>query len=326
MTSRGRVLSALRLEEPDRVPFCELGIFKGHAQVILNRKNSVSEKEIARLFHKDNISYWALPKIYYKRGHAEDGRLFMGDGLIKSKSDLKIIDLPDPKNENFYDSAKKFIDEKEDLAANAIVNLGFDPVVFCMGLKTMSYALYDDLSLLNKILDIYTDWQAQVIEKLIRIGFDFIWAADDLAYKTGPMIAPQMFRDVFLPKMRKVAEVMTVPWIYHSDGNIIPLLDDLLSLGMNGLHPIEPGAMDIFQMKKDYGDRICLIGNIDINTLGMGTKQEVEDEVKEKISKIGKGGGYIISSSNSIPDYVKTENVIAMAEAIQKYGKYPLKW
>ncbi|HSB07448.1 MAG TPA: uroporphyrinogen decarboxylase family protein, partial [Thermodesulfobacteriota bacterium] len=91
------------------------------------------------------------------------------------------------------------------------------------------------------------------------------------------------------------------------------------------LHPVQPSAMDIKQVKAQYGGRICLLGNIDLDyTLTLGTPEEVDKEVKERIAVAGQGGGYIITSANSLPDYCKTENVWAMSRAIQKHGKYPL--
>jgi uroporphyrinogen decarboxylase len=121
-----------------------------------------------------------------------------------------------------------------------------------------------------------------------------------------------------------VAEKITLPWIIHSDGNILPFLDDLLSLGISGLHPVEKGAMDIRALKKRYGSRLCLLGNIDLNILGIETPLEVEAEVRGLIRDVGPSGGYIVTSGNSLAGYLKPENVIALSEAVQKYGQYPI--
>jgi uroporphyrinogen decarboxylase len=81
--------------------------------------------------------------------------------------------------------------------------------------------------------------------------------------------------------------------------------------------------MDIDTLKQKYGDRVCIVGNIDLDyTLPRGTEAEVEAEVKDRIEKVGKGGGYMISSANSITDYCKLENVWAMSRAIGKYRTY----
>jgi uroporphyrinogen decarboxylase len=92
---------------------------------------------------------------------------------------------------------------------------------------------------------------------------------------------------------------------------------------MNGLANIEPNAMDINILKKKYGRRVCLVGNIDLHyTLTQGTPEEVEAEVKKRIQEVGPGGGYILASSNSIAAYCKPENVLAMHRALLKYGNY----
>lgn len=71
--------------------------------------------------------------------------------------------------------------------------------------------------------------------------------------------------------------------------------------------------------------KVCILGNIDLDyTLTLGTPEEVDKEVKERIATTGSGGGYIVTSANSLTDYCKTENVLAMARAIKKYGRYPL--
>ena len=182
----------------------------------------------------------------------------------------------------------------------------------------------DGLGLAEMTLEIYTDWFATAVKHLCKLDFDFIWVADDIAFKTGPFFSPDVYRGLFLPRLKKVVEGITIPWVYHSDGNLLPLIDDLLSLGMDGLHPIEPGAMDIFQFKKDYGKGVCVIGNVKVDTLVAGRPEDVEEEVREKIKLLAPGGGYMISTSNTFPRECKLENVWAMSKAIQKYNRYPI--
>ena len=140
----------------------------------------------------------------------------------------------------------------------------------------------------------------------------------------NPYFSPAVFRDFVLPYHRRVAEKITLPWIMHTDGNVLPLIEDILSLGIAGLHPIEKGAMDIRAFKRDYGHRVCVLGNVDLNILGLGTPEDVDAEVKWLISVAGPGGGYIVSAGNSLPNYVQPANVLAMAHAVNKYGAYPL--
>jgi uroporphyrinogen decarboxylase len=158
------------------------------------------------------------------------------------------------------------------------------------------------------------------------LGFDFITAYDDIAYNSGPMFSPQVLRELFLPRLKRLADTIKIPWVYHSDKDLGRIFDDLLILGMNGINPFQPPVMDIEKYKEDYGDRICLWGNIDlVYTLSHGTVEEVEAEVKQRIKKMAPGGGYILASANSITEFCKPENVLAMAETKNKYDWYPIQ-
>ena len=124
--------------------------------------------------------------------------------------------------------------------------------------------------------------------------------------------------------MKKVASSISLPWITHSDGNMLRMMEKWLQLGQNGIHPIEPTAMDIRKVKKQFGYRICLIGNVDVDTLAGGTPEQVDKLVRELIRDIAPGGGYMLSSGNTIPCYARVENVWAMSHALKKYGRYPI--
>ena len=114
-----------------------------------------------------------------------------------------------------------------------------------------------------------------------------------MAMNAGPMISPNMIEDFFLPPMQKTARSISISWITHSDGNMLPMIDIWLQLEQNGIHPIEPAAMDIRKVTEQYGSRICIIGNVDVDLLSNGTP--------------------------------KVENVLAMGEALRKYGRYPIE-
>jgi len=163
----------------------------------------------------------------------------------------------------------------------------------------------------------YGEWSAEVHTRLCRMGFDFIWAGGDIAYKTAPFFSPQVFREIILPALRPAAEAITLPWIYHSDGNLIPILDDLLSLGMNALHPFETGAMDMAAVKKRYGKRLCVVGNLDMDLLIRGTPEQNAAETKRLLREFAPGGGYIFSSSNTLSYGVRAENVLAVSRVIK---------
>jgi uroporphyrinogen-III decarboxylase len=118
-----------------------------------------------------------------------------------------------------------------------------------------------------------------------------------------------------MPYFRRLAAEIKKPWIYHSDGNITKVLDDLLSLGMNAIHPIQPDVMDIYSLKKTLGQKVTMVGNVDLNLLTLGSVDEVKSEVRRLMENCGVGGRYILSSSNSLANFLKLENISAMGEA-----------
>jgi uroporphyrinogen decarboxylase len=113
----------------------------------------------------------------------------------------------------------------------------------------------------------------------------------------------------------------------HSDGNVMSLMGDIVGLGFDGLHSIQPSSgMDIVAVKRQWGDRICLMGNVDLDYLmTMGTAREVEAEVKRLMREVAPSGGYIMSTTNVLARYVLPENALAMYSAAEKYGRYPIR-
>jgi uroporphyrinogen decarboxylase len=249
--------------------------------------------------------------LFYERGH------------IQSEDDLEKLVLPNPEKDELYRGAEAFLRERGQFAACATTRLGIASTMYSMGMENFFHQVCENPPFVVEVLKRYTDWERVVLKRACEMGFDFLWICDDIAFKTGPMISPKMYRELFLPHLRRTAEVISVPWLYHSDGNILPLMEDWLSLGQSAINPIEPQAMDINYVKKTYGHRVCIVGNIDVDTLASGTPEEVDAEVRERIRDLAPGGGYILSSGNSIPNYVKPENLLAMSQALRTYGKYP---
>jgi uroporphyrinogen-III decarboxylase len=338
MNSRERVLTALSREQPDRVPYCELGVDRALAQRLMGWGEPIDQaanleanaytvdeaKALAARLQLDNLSYVLRAPVYAHKVPGLDGRLFYGAGMIKTRDDLGLIQLPDPYDDALYAPAAEFARQKGEYAACFVTRIGIFPTVLSMGMETFAIALYEDLAFVEEVLDIYCDWSVVVAERVCKLGFDVYISTDDMAFKSAPFFSPQVFRDLVVPRFQRVREQITLPWVTHSDGNMMPFLEDLIDLGITGMHPLEKGAMDIRAVKQDYGDRICLLGNVDLNILGMGTPEDVDHEVRGLIQDVGPGGGYIVTSGNSLAGYVKPENVWALSKAVQKYGCYPL--
>ncbi len=325
MNSRERIMAALNLEQPDRVPFADYS--EDLMRSILMGKEIFSDLEFAEVLGFDaiNINDFLAP-VFCKRKEL-NGQSYIIDGLIKTDKDLDLMVFPDPNDESFYDPAKRYIEANRDagIAIFAVCRFGISGVNYSMGVEGLSYAIYENPNLIIKVLDRYVEWNCTVLERLNGMGLDFIISYDNIAYNSGPLISPQVFREFFVPKMQEIDAVCKLPWVTHMDGNIMPIMEDVLAMGVSGIHPIEPGCMSLKEVKKHYGHRVCLWGNVDLGyTLTRGTPEEVDAEVKQCIADAGFNGGYILGSGNGLPEYCKPENVWAMAKAVKKYGIYPL--
>ncbi len=325
MKARERVLCALAGGQPDRVPFCEGNIAANIARALAGSERDLSEREISDLTGRDVVVPILFPPYFADSATGSDGQSYVTTGWIKRRADLERMVFPDPDDPELYAGARQVVADKGDYACAAAIKLGVAPTLVSMGLDGFAFAMKDDPWLIHEVLRRYVDWQVVVTRNLVAMGFDFLWCFDDIAYKTGPFCSPDAFREFMLPAMRRSAEAITIPWVFHSDGNLLPILDDILDLGPQGLHPIEPGPMDLATVKARYGRRVCIIGNVSVDTLSAGTPAEVREAVRSCIASGGPGGGYIISSSNSIPSYARPENVQAMVEAIRDFGAYPLQ-
>jgi uroporphyrinogen decarboxylase len=346
MNSRERVLCALKKEIPDAVPYMYNCMDQDLQERIIQKKieintvNSINSwgftgrpgentkvdpaltvcTEVVDSLKLDAIGIQILPPLFVN-AEVREGRAEIKDGLLVTREALNKVKMPDPDDEKLYAKLKEMIKQiKGDRAVYARIRLGASPTLLSMGVEGFSYALCDEPELVNDVLNMYCTWSSRVTKNLCELDFDFFWCFDDIAFKTAPMFSLNILEEYFIPNMKIAAAAIKKPWVFHSDGNLVSMLPQLITLGMDGLHPLEPGAMDLDFLKAEYGKKLCLIGNIDIDrTLSRGTVDDVYREVKERILQLAPGGGYIISDSNSVPSYCKPENVIAMARAVEEY-------
>jgi uroporphyrinogen decarboxylase len=338
---RERVLLALAGQEPDAVPWIEGIVEDDIASKIAGEPIRVSwdiaptgrpvmsgaqlaeeQKKVCRAFGKDNLMYNAFAPIYAERMVGPDGRVMVGRGLIDSRDKLPQLVFPDPHDDSYYAPAAEFLAHKGDYAACGSIRLGIGATLYTMGVEAFTYSLMDGDGLAEEILQRYVDWNVVVVQRLQEMGFDYVWAFDDIAADSGPLISPRLYREVVLPRLKEAVQVIDVPWIYHSDGDLNPLLADLVSLGMNALHPLQPDVMDIYAVREAFPG-LGLVGNIDMTLMAQGRPEQVTELVRERIQRLAPAGGYMISSSNSITDYLQEANVRAMVEAVRTYRHRP---
>jgi uroporphyrinogen decarboxylase len=197
-----------------------------------------------------------------------------------------------------------------------------------MGFQNFCLSLYMQEELVSRVFQRVGEIQIQGAKELSRVAnLGALWVVDDLCYGTGPIIDPKVFRKYVFPwyeELGALAKKQGLLFFFHSDGNIWPIMEDLISIGFDAIHPIDPTSMDIREVKAKVGKKLGIMGNIHTDLLNRGTPAQVRQLTKETIRDIAPGGGFALGSGNSVPNWARFENYQAMRETALEYGKYPI--
>ena len=342
-----RLLTTIRRQEPDRVPLVELGIDKPIKEQFLGRPLQGLQDEVSfwasagydYLYVRPEYEYLGAPAVVAsgttmaREASALEAETYSisttQPGPVQTMADLDTYPWPDPHTVDCSNLVEVAGLLPEGMGIISGVGGIFTRTWMILGYERFCYALADDPDLVAKVFAQVGRTQCAVLRRVVKMPKVFaVWYGDDLGYTEGLIASPRILRQHLFPWMEELASIAhgaEMPFILHSDGKLWPILDDLVALGLDALHPIEPKAMDINAVKQSYGDRLALFGNIDLGyTLTRGTPEEVRAEVRQRIRDLAPGGGYAVGSSNSVAHYVPLENYNAMREAAFEYGSYPI--
>jgi len=190
---------------------------------------------------------------------------------------------------------------------------GFDEPRQLLGEEALCIACYDQPELIEDILQTITSMVLKTLERVVDVvKIDVLEVHDDMAGKSGPLFGPVQADRFMKPYYSKVWEFLSqngcTLFSQDSDGNMNPIIENLLDCGINYMYPCEPGSgMDIVEIRKKYGNRVCLKGGIDKYIL-RGSKEDIRRELEYKICDITKGGGTVFALDHRIPNGVPIEN------------------
>lgn len=194
-----------------------------------------------------------------------------------------------------------------------------------MGFESFSFALFENPDLIKALNDELGNLVLSMFEYFAQSdAVDILWYSDDIAYKGGLLMSPDVLDAYIFPWLKKIGDLAKKydkPLLYHSDGILYDVMDKLIECGIDALHPIEPQAMQLKEVKERFGDRLCLMGHVDVDLLCRGRKEEIREQVRQNIEIAAYDGGYCVGSGNSIPDYVNFENYLTMLEASKEFGR-----
>ena len=349
-----RFVTALNHGTPDRVPVFDflfsprlqkelLGytteLYDGAAQVKLAAKLGLDGQ-----FMPVN-GYCGFEEEPHAKGeHYQDewGITYVKDGWpvmvqidvpIKNRQDWKNYRLPDPKAPHRIRMIRDAVGANESELAIIAGFLGPFTMMYWyfMDLANLSLTVYDDPGLITQMCDAYVQWTLEAVRIAHEAGGIHAFAiADDWGGTTGLLMSPAHLRQFFIEPFTRIVQGMKrygLPVMMHNDGNLWPVMDDLVATGIDGFHPVERAAsMDLKTIKDRYRGKLCPIGNINNKTtMVTGTPEEVRQEALECLKVAGPGGGYVLATDHSLHDDIPLENIQAYIEVAKKHGSYPLE-
>lgn len=307
----------LRDGKPAYVPFYELFVNGPVMETILGKKMSdrVSTMEFYYRAGYDYVPVW--PGVPAKRGNLVDRR----EGYpIQDHAGFDAYDWPEPSQITFteFEAVVKVLPA----GMKMIGQTGgiFEMAEQLCGYETLCFFLADDRLLVADLFDRIGCLYLHIYEGMARIkDVGAVVISDDLGFKTQTLIAPDDLRKFVFPWYKKLVEIAhryDKPCLMHSCGNLAAVMDDLINdVGIDAKHSYEDAILPVKEAKKKYGGRIAILGGLDVDRLCRSSPAEITQFSNELIDECGADGGYALGSGNSIPDYVRLENYLAMLSA-----------
>lgn len=202
------------------------------------------------------------------------------------------------------------------------------------GLKEFLIYLYENPRFARELLKKHYEFALEMGKCFLDAGAEFILVGDDIADNHGPLLSPKLYEEFVYPYHKALVQSLKkrgAKVIWDTDGNVMPILHQLMDMEIDGLHPIEPTAgMNIVELHRKYRDRLCVVGGVDVvKLLPFGTEDDVRTAVVSLVKEASSGGGLILGSTNSlhtsVPDLDKfVRNVLKYVETAHEFGVYPI--
>jgi len=344
---RERVEIALNHERPDRCPvqMDYTPEFQSRLQEDTHRRFSGSQKdEVEQIVLGDMrnasvgwcTSYYMDDKPYtdewgvgwdihpYETPFGVGHYTEISNHPLADDSAISSYKAPDPNRPELYLTAEKMVMEQKDdyWIVGTVHTTIFETAWALRGFQQMLLDLAINPDLVSQLLDIPHQYHLAVAKKLTQIGVDMIFLGDDVGTQNKMLISPEMWRIFLKPRMAAIiAELKEInpdlKVAYHTDGNVEPIIPELIEIGLDVLNPIQPASMDPAKIKNEYGDKLCFWGTIDEqHTLPFGTQDDVSNEVNTRLKTVGYDGGLILAPTHAIQLDTPLENFWAMVDTI----------
>jgi len=194
----------------------------------------------------------------------------------------------------------------------------FEPLYCLVGLERLSFSLYEEPDLVHNIIARVAELVLSQVEVALQheqVGG--IWMGDDLGFNSGTFVSPQTLREFIFPWYKRIVDLShnhEHVFFLHSCGNLSAVMDDLIDLGIDAKHSFEDKIQPVEEAHAKWGDRLGIIGGVDMDILARGTTDDVRRRSREILDACGSKGGYALGTGNSVADYIPAENFLAMLD------------
>lgn len=274
---------------------------------------------------REGVLRW---KDEWKTGWEDDGHGAKTESYpLESGYDaLERYAFPDPGRPGRFDAADGLLRQRGPRYARSMVWFTlFERLWMLRGFDNMLTDPYTDERNFCRLRDRVVEFDLAMIDGWTRRGVDAVFFSDDWGCQRGLLMNPDDWRRFYKGAYRRLFDRVQSGgahvWM-HLCGDVTAILPDLVEMGLNVLNPVQPQAMDVRRLAREFGGRLCFNGGVDVQgTLVRGTPSEVAREVHELVALFGaKGGGYIGGTSHSVMPETPLANVVAMLEAFAEHG------
>ncbi|MDP6439701.1 MAG: uroporphyrinogen decarboxylase family protein [Candidatus Brocadiia bacterium] len=243
-------------------------------------------------------------------------------GLITSWEDFESYDWLRPEDADL--SVLEYYEKNlpEDMRVFHVLDV-WEVVRSLFGFETFCYKLYEDPALVEAVVEKAGSFAEKMADALCDFEcFGVLNLSDDLGYKTSLMISPEDVRRLFIPWHKRIADLAHRHgklFFFHCCGNMYELIDDYIDyVRIDAKHSFEENVLPVTEVKRRYGDRLTLLGGMDVDLLARGNEQAIRARTREVLETCVPGGGYFLGSGNWVTEYIPVDSYLVMLDEARR--------
>jgi uroporphyrinogen decarboxylase len=332
VNNRQRVLTTLHHRQPDRIPYQISFTERMHVRMVeflgdpafasrLGNCLTTVGTEPADGWREVRQDIWE-DQFGVRWNRAIDKDIGTVSNRVVTPETLEGYRFPDPDDPSRYSGYAKLLADKGDRFVVAALGFSlFERAWTMAGMETLLMAMVSDKAFAHRLFDRILAFNLRVIERACDFDIDAVQFGDDWGMQTGLIMGPGPWREFIKPRIRQMYGLVKSrdKFVFiHSCGKVDSIFEDLIECGLDVFNPFQPEVMDVYEIKRRYGDQLSFFGGISTQrTLPYGTVAQVKAEVRRLLEEVGREGGYIAAPAHAIPDGARPENIVAMIDVLQ---------